>query len=165
MLNTDITSVYDANTINPSGYYLTDSASKYLNGSNISSNIMTPLIWDQKMNQYQDHRNTFLGTATITFKLSKAFSLRVRGGTDRLFDFVEQKRPFTAYAAATNLTLNPASSAKKFNSGKKKYLIECFSSVSKLSPLFLSLTLILNSTLTIFLSKLNDGVVALVIVI
>ncbi len=121
MLNTDITSVYDANTINPSGYYLTDSASKYLNGSNISSNIMTPLIWDQKMNQYQDHRNTFLGTATITFKLSKAFSLRVRGGTDRLFDFVEQKRPFTAYAAATNLTLNQGSYIKTQTNNYKNH--------------------------------------------
>jgi|GEM_PF-1054156 len=100
----NITSLLKDNTINAKGYQWSDSAYKYVGSSALAANIVTPLYWDPVMNRNQDSRNTLVSTATITVHPIAPLSIRMRIGTNRLYEMNELKQAFTAYAAPTAYT-------------------------------------------------------------
>ncbi|MGN6491103.1 MAG: SusC/RagA family TonB-linked outer membrane protein [Agriterribacter sp.] len=104
LTTSDIPSVLKEHVVNPSGYYLSDSAYNNLRGSNLVNWILDPLVWSPVQNRWESTKSNFLGNATITITPIKQLSIRLKGGTQRVYELIEAKQPFRSYVAPTNLT-------------------------------------------------------------
>jgi len=102
----EISQLYFDNYKTPDGYYAPGITGTPINGINsaLRDNIINYLIWQQNENRYTKNRNRVSGNIAATFKIVEPLTLRVKGGTDLIYDLKQNKEMWQRFSFPNDLT-------------------------------------------------------------